>query len=112
MRTITRRQLLKLCAGASAALFLPGCRALLDQISLLVPSPTPPVKTSPLEPPPLRAAETIPTATAAPQAKLKPPGSGSKIGLHVVGGSREGLDEFLARCTESGHPVVLVKCVD
>ena len=113
MPMITRRQLLKLGAGASVALFLPqGCRSLLERISPLAPASSTTAAISPLSPPPTPTAEISPTATAAPQIKLKPPNGGSKIGLHVVLGPRDGLDEFLSRCAQTGHPVVLVKCVD
>jgi hypothetical protein len=40
------------------------------------------------------------------------PGGGSKIGLHVVQGPRDGLGDFLERCAGAGRPVALVKCVD
>ncbi len=135
---ITRRQLLKLGAGFGAVLVLPqGCRSLLDQISLPEPTPTTvvePTLTATVKPPPTATveptstatiepvskaeidptatAEITPTATATPRPQLKPPDGGSKIGLHVVFGPRVGLDEFLSRCAQSGHPVALVKCVD
>ena len=113
MQMMTRRQLLKFGAGVFTALVLPeGCRSLLDQISPPEPTPTTPVAISPLETPRTATAEIIPTATAAPHTKLKPPSGGSKIGLHVVGGPREGLDKFLMRCAQSGQPVAVVKCVD
>ena len=47
----------------------------------------------------------------APDIVIKPPSGGSKIGLHVVGGPRDGLDYFLERCAGAGRPVALVKCV-
>ena len=51
-------------------------------------------------------------ANVPPDIVLTPPSGGSKIGLHVVFGSRIGLDEFLARCAGAGQPVALIKCVD
>jgi hypothetical protein len=38
--------------------------------------------------------------------------SGSKLGLHVVFGPRDGLDDFLAQCAQASQPVAVVKCVD
>ncbi len=118
MTMITRRQLLKLGAGVSAALLMPrGCRSLLDRLSPLEPTPTTTTELSPLAPPAVTSDELSPlapppTATATPRVTLKPPSSGSKLGLHVVFGPRDGLDEFLARCAQSGQPVALIKCVD
>ena len=115
---VTRRYFLKLGAGVCAALFLPkGCQSLLDQISPLKPTPATAV---PIIPTPTTAASIIPTptiatspiATPAPYTQLKAPVGGSKIGLHVVFGPRDGLDDFLRRCAQSAHPVVPVKCVD
>jgi hypothetical protein len=54
-----------------------------------------------------KAAATIP-----PDTILHPPSGGSKLGLHVVFGPRDGLDEFLEKCARAGQPVALVKCVD
>jgi hypothetical protein len=51
-------------------------------------------------------------ATVPPDIVLTPPSGGSKIGLHVVFGPRDGLDEFLVRCAGAGQPVAVVKCVD
>jgi hypothetical protein len=51
-------------------------------------------------------------AAVVPDIILTPPAGGSKLGLHVVFGPRDGLDEFLARCGGAGQPVALVKCVD
>jgi hypothetical protein len=141
MHRMTRRQVLQLGAGVGAVLILPeGCRSLLAQLDQLASTltPTPPgeidlptasptatVEANPLDPrPPVGAQasplesplaptpEPAPTATSIPQRKLEPPGGGSKLGLHVTFGPRAGLDEFLARCAQSGHPVALVKCVD
>jgi hypothetical protein len=124
---MTRRQLLKWGAALGATLVLPsGCRSLLDQISSLEPTPTATLGASPLKlplpptgaipalgDPPLAPTATLsPTAAPAPHLKLKAPSGGSKIGLHVVGGPHEGLDEFLLRCALAEHPVALVKCVD
>ena len=115
---ITRRHLLKLGAGVCAALFLPeGCQSLLDRISPLKPTPG---TAASVIPTPITAASIIPTptvatspiATPAPYTKLKAPEGGSKLGLHVVFGPRDGLDDFLRRCAEANRPVVLVKCVD
>jgi hypothetical protein len=50
--------------------------------------------------------------TVPPDIRLTPPSGGSKIGLHVVFGPRDGLDEFLERCAQAGRPVALIKCVD
>ena len=124
---ITRRKFLKIGTALGATLVIPsGCRALLEQISSLEPTPTATTGTSPLqtplapaaadpslgEPPTIPPATPNPTATPAPHLKLKAPSGGSKIGLHVVGGLHEGLDEFLLRCALAEHPVALVKCVD
>lgn len=123
-RTFTRRQVLKL--GASAAV-LSGCRTLLDQLEAL--SPTPTSSISPLSPTaaagatPARSVVPSPTVATSPIETPRPtatpvkprwvaPKNGSKLGLHVTFGPRDGLDEFLARCAQSGHPVAVVKCVD
>jgi hypothetical protein len=50
--------------------------------------------------------------TVPPDIILTPPSGGSKLGLHVVFGPRDGLDEFLGRCAGAGQPVAVVKCVD
>jgi hypothetical protein len=128
MGSIDRRQFLKLGAGLGAVISLTGCRALLERISQFSPPPTPaptatvqpsPTATAaPLLPP--TEASPLPTAThqpvtAAPPsrlARLKRPASGSKLGVHVVFGPRDGLDDFLAQCAEAGQPVAVVKCVD
>jgi len=52
------------------------------------------------------------TIVIPPDVTLTPPSGGSKIGLHVVFGPRDGLDEFLVKCAQAGHPVALIKCVD
>jgi hypothetical protein len=137
MGSINRRQFLKMSAGLGAIISLPGCRTLLDRIdqleststptSTLTPTPS----SSPMTAPSLLPTPAMPTpvdsplatpqsagpvaksvATALPDIKLTPPSGGSKIGLHVVFGPRDGLDDFLARCAQAGHPVALVKCVD
>lgn len=140
MRMMTRRQLLKLGAGVGVALLTPqGCRSLLDGLSSLAPTPTAtakpartgtvkprptatvkPTRTATakprpkatVKPSPTSTATPRPTATPVPRVELKPPSGGSKLGLHVVFGPREGLDQFLARCAQAGHPVAVVKCVD
>jgi hypothetical protein len=122
---ITRRKFLKLSTAFGATVVLPsGCRSLLDQINSLEPTPTAtrgasPLKTppatafpSPGEPPTIPTATPNPTETPAPHLRLKAPSGGSKIGLHVVGGPRDGLDEFLLRCAVADHPVAVIKCVD
>ncbi len=124
---LTRRKFLKLSTALGAALVLPsGCRSLLDQISSLQPTPTATIATSsmptphtpstsipsPIEPPLIPTATLSPTATPAPHLKLKAPSGGSKLGLHVVGGPRDGLDVFLLRCAVADHPVAVIKCVD
>lgn len=82
------------------------------EISPLATPQAPAADISPLEPPPAPAASPTSTATPVPHIVLTPPAGGSKIGLHVVFGPRQGLDEFLSRCAQSGHPVAVVKCVD
>ena len=74
--------------------------------------PPTPTTSSPLATPPNVEPTIAPTATPLPDIILKPPKGGSKIGLHVVFGPRAGVDDFLARCNQAGHPVALVKCVD
>jgi hypothetical protein len=130
-RSLTRRKFLKLSSAIGAALVLPsGCRSLLDQIGSLTattaatptatlgasPLPTPRAAAtaiaSPIEPPPIPTVTPSPTATLAPHLKLKAPSGGSKLGLHVVGGPRDGLDLFLLRCAVADHPVAVIKCVD
>jgi hypothetical protein len=140
MPMLTRRQFLKLSTGLGAVISLAGCRTLLDRIGQLGPTSTPTLAPTPTSLPtpgstPTTAPSSLPTPPASavqsplatsqsaePAAKaaaavppdiiLTPPGSGSKLGLHVVFGPRDGLDEFLARCAGAGHPVALVKCVD
>src|SRR5512143_3815520 len=142
MRSIDRRHFLKLSLGFGAAISLPGCRTLLERISPLEPTSTPaptwtPIPTATLTPAPTTTPTTAPsllptpapvqsplatppsaesaaasTVAVLPDIQLTPPGGGSKIGLHVVFGARDGLDEFLERCDQAGHPVALVKCVD
>jgi hypothetical protein len=131
---LTRRQFLKLSGGVGAVISLAGCRTLLDRIGQLRPtSPptatptTPPTQTpaptsmpsvlappvqSPLATPQSAEPAAKSAATLPPDIILTPPSGGSKIGLHVVFGPRDGLDEFLARCAGAGQPVALVKCVD
>jgi hypothetical protein len=130
---LTRRRFLKLSSALGATLALSsGCRSLLNQIGALQPTPPATTTTSPLPTPrvpatalpspgepPLAPTATLdptatlsPTATPAPHLKLKAPSGGSKIGLHVVGGPHDGLDEFLLRCALADHPVAVVKCVD
>jgi hypothetical protein len=106
MSRMTRRQFLKLSASAGAAILLlpDGCRSLLEQIESPLPTPTLPIAASPIAP--------TPDATLEPYRKLKAPIGGSKIGLHVVFGPREGLDDFLRRCAQADRPVAVVKCVD
>ncbi len=125
MGSIKRRQFLKLSAGLGAVISLSACKSLLDHIGQIGPSlaSTPTPASSGLPTPPSPAAIQSPLAT--PQAQMPaaqpvvvseirviPPKSGSKIGLHVVQGPRNGLDDFLGRCASAGHPVALVKCVD
>jgi len=127
MGSIDRRQFLKLSAGLGAVISLSGCRTLLEQIGRLGPTPTPmtaaaiqPSPTATVAPLPPTAASPLPTATPQPAAaplasrlaSLTRPASGSKLGVHVVFGPRDGLDEFLAQCAEAGQPVAVVKCVD
>ena len=124
-----------------AAISLSGCRTLLDRIGQLgqtstpasAPTPTsiptlasqPTTAPSVLPAPPTSAPVQSPLATpqgAEPAARaaakvppdiiLTPPSGGSKLGLHVVFGPRDGLDEFLVRCAGAGQPVALIKCVD
>ena len=130
---ITRRKFLKISTAIGATLVLPsGCRSLLDQLGTLKPTPTASTGISPLPTPrapatgipslgesplaptaaPIPTVTPNPTATPAPHLKLKAPSGGSKIGLHVVGGPRDGLDEFLLRCVLADHPVAVIKCVD
>jgi len=117
---LTRRRFLKISTALGATLVLPsGCRSLLDRISVLQPTPTATSGTSALPTPPTPTtiiasplATPVPTATLAPHLKLKAPSGGSKIGLHVVGGPRDGLDEFLLRCVLADRPVAVIKCVD
>ncbi len=105
MPSITRRQFLKLGASAGAAILLlpDGCRSLLDQLSPLQPTPAPVPTGTPLP---------SPLATPAPYTLLTAPIGGSKFGLHVVFGPRDGLDQFLSRCAQADRPVAVVKCVD
>jgi hypothetical protein len=128
---LTRRQFLKLSAGLGATISLAGCRTLLDQVGQLATtstpaaSPTSTTSTSLLPTPPPSVLQPAPLATplsAEPAAQaaqtlppdivLLPPSGGSKLGLHVVFGPREGLDEFLEKCAGAGRPVAVVKCVD
>ena len=61
----------------------------------------------------LRKARSLSAQSAVvPEIRVIPPSGGSKIGLHVVQGPRDGLDDFLGRCARAGRPVALVKCVD
>ena len=134
---VTRRQILKL--GASA-LALAGCRTVIDQLAALAPTTIPldgPPSSSPTVPPPAPTAAPLPTeasplstptteasplATPArptsgaqavrPTVILNAPEGGSKLGLHVTFGPRDGLDALLARCAQAGRPVAVVKCVD
>ena len=105
MSSLTRRQFLKISASAGVAMLLmpDGCRSLLNQIT----SPQPTPSLIPTETPLLS-----PLATPAPYTQLKAPDGGSKFGVHVIFGPRDGFDRFLSRCAESGHPVAVVKCVD
>ncbi|CAG0930454.1 hypothetical protein TFLX_01755 [Thermoflexales bacterium] len=132
VRMITRRQFLKWGAGLSALLLPAGCRMWLERIgqggptptSTQLPTLTPPSATSDSLPP---TAEVItqrelpgppvsPIETPQAAARSRPtwiaPAGGSKIGFHVVFGSRAGLDECLWWCALSGHPVPVIKCVD
>ncbi|HTP10503.1 MAG TPA: hypothetical protein VMP08_19755 [Anaerolineae bacterium] len=138
MGSFNRRHFLKLSA---TLLVTAGCQSVLKQIGQILPTTTPtaaptstrtssPVSTSttapsvlptptvsaPLQSPLVtpQGAEPAPKAiaTVEPDLKLTPPPGGSKIGLHVVFGSRDGIDEFLSRCAGAGRPVPLVKCVD
>jgi hypothetical protein len=125
-RLITRRQALKLGAGASAALLASGCRTLIDQLNVHVPTPAP-TSTAPTSPlmPAATARAAIgqsvvpPSPIETPRASahvVRPqwiaPAGGSKLGLHVTFGPRDGLDSFLARCAQADRPVAVVKCVD
>jgi hypothetical protein len=76
--------------------------------------PTPPASPvqSPLATPQSVEPAAKTAATLPPDIILRPPSGGSKIGLHVVFGPRDGLDEFLERCAQAERPVALVKCVD
>jgi hypothetical protein len=78
--------------------------------SALPTSPVPTAVQSPLAT--LQSAMPAAQSTVVPEIRVIPPDGGSKIGLHVVQGSRNGLDNFLERCATAGHPVALVKCVD
>jgi len=138
---LTRRRFLKLSTSWGAAISLSGCRTLLDRIGQLGPTSTPASALAPtsipalasqpttapsvLPAPPTSAPVQSPLATpqgAEPAARaaakvppdiiLTPPSGGSKLGLHVVFGPRDGLDEFLVRCAGAGQPVALIKCVD
>ena len=121
---VTRRQILKL--GASA-LALAGCRTLIDPLAALssttTPAISPLVPTLPVEATSARSAVQRPTVAPSPIEELRPaatplaprwiaPQAGSKLGLHVTFGPRDGLDDFLARCAEADKPVAVVKCVD
>ncbi len=138
MQPLTRRKFLKVSAGLGAALSLAGCRTLLKQIGL--PGPTTPTSfptaiatpapssipttapsvlptepapaQSPLATPPAPDSAAQSTVVIPPDITLTPPSGGSKIGLHVVFGPSDGLDNFLAQCAQAGHPVALIKCVD
>ena len=123
MKKLTRRQFLKLGTGVGAVISLAGCQTLLNRIGQLGPTSTPAPASTPTMAPSLLATPTpaqSPLATppsaavakVAPDVILTPPSSGSKIGLHVVFGPHDGLDDFLTRCAGSGHPVAVVKCVD
>ena len=123
MGSMNRRQFLKLGAGLGAAISLSGCRALLDRIGQLGSTPTAAIQPSPtaaVAPLPPTAASPLSTPTPQPAAAplasrlagLKRPAGGSKLGVHVVFGPRDGLDEFLAQCAAAGQPVAVVKCVD
>jgi hypothetical protein len=153
MNKLTRRQLLKLGAGASTGLVLTGCQTWLKRLAALeptpratldvppsptprptatmaAPTPTPPPtatvdsplptpqlttvtdsSTSPL-PTPTTARSTSAVKPAPPPIVLKAPAGGSKLGLHVTFGPRNGLDDFLAKCAQADRPVAVVKCVD
>ncbi len=79
----------------------------------LLPTPAAPTPAeSPLATPSSAVSATASTTAALPDIILTPPNGGSKIGLHVVFGARDGIDDFLAQCAQAGHPVALVKCVD
>ncbi len=115
MGSISRRQFLKWGAGLSAVLLPTGCRAVLERISPLNPTPSPLTQATPQSD--VRssldtAVSPVPTPTLAPYQKLKHPAGGSKLGFHVVFGSRAGLDECLWWCAQSGQPVAVIKCVD
>jgi hypothetical protein len=130
MNRLNRRQFLKLSTSLGAAISLAGCRTLLERIGQLGPTSTPtslptqtpaptsaPSAVSTPAPSPLATLQSSPpaaqaAATVPPDIILTPPSSGSKIGLHVVFGLRDGLDEFLTRCAGAGRPVAVVKCVD
>lgn len=127
MGSIDRRQFLKLSAGLGAAISLSGCSTLLARLDQLRLTPTPsptaviqPLPTASATQLPAVAMRTFPTATSQPTAtphssrlaSLKRPAGGSKVGLHVTFGPRDGLDEFLAQCAQAGQPVAVVKCVD
>lgn len=127
---LTRRQFLKLSTGIGAALSLAGCRTLLDRIGQLGPTPSATsAPTSTLAPtsatsvwatpaPSLPATPHSADSTARaevydpPDIILTPPHGGSKLGLHVTFGSRDGIDDFLQRCAGAGRPAALIKCVD
>jgi hypothetical protein len=113
---LTRRQFLNLSTGLGAAISLAGCRTLLDRIGQLGPTSTPtPATLDPAQSPlatPQRVEPAAQAAATPPDIILTPPSGGSKLGLHVVFGPRDGLDEFLERCAGAGRPVAVVKCVD
>ena len=125
-RLITRRQAIKLAAGASTGLVLAGCQSWLKQLGVLVPTavphPTATVDSSIPAPVPITVAEEpaspLPTPTSstsavsAPPVVLRAPANGSKLGLHVTFGPRDGLDDFLSRCAQADRPVAVIKCVD
>ncbi|MBP7690193.1 MAG: hypothetical protein KA765_19910, partial [Thermoflexales bacterium] len=99
----------------------------IDQLAALSPTTTPAI--SPLVPmitveatfarSVVRRSTVAPSPIEAPRPTATPlaprwiaPQAGSKLGLHVTFGPRDGLDDFLARCAEADKPVAVVKCVD
>ena len=88
---ITRRQLLKLGLGLLSTQFIP--------LGIDTSQRGDVVSAAPVDPP------TLPLTST-------PPRVVSKVGVHVVSGSRTGFGTFVQNCAAAGHPVAVVKCVD